>query len=653
MGRAVSLTAALLALAGLAARAEADPVKPVDFADVRLTDGFWAPRLETVAKVTIPYALEQCRRTGVIDNFLRAAHRLPPPHAGRVADDSDIYKVIEGAAYSLKEYPNPALEADLDAIIAEIAGAQEADGYLYTARTTDPANPPGGIGRVRWAGERLSHELYCAGHLYEAAVAYYGSTGHRQLLDVALKNADLLVRTFGNGPGQIIGVPGHEEVEIGLARLAQLTGDLRYVRLAEFFIDHRGRLEGRPELWGANLQDDAPVEDQDGPEGHAVRALYLYEGMAYAALADPGASRYVPVLDRTWNTFVDRRIYLTGGAGALHHGESFGSDYELPNDTAYCETCASVASVLWQERMFLLHRDARAIDVLERTLYNGVLAGISLGGDRFFYVNPLASDGRWPFNHGQGGATRAGWFSTPCCPTNLCRLLPAVPGLVYAAGDASLYVNLFISSEARTRVAGVPVEVRQQSGLPWSGQVRLELAPSVPVSFALRIRVPGWAAERPLPSDLYSYLDAAGQRRESGPPLVFRVNGEPTAVTSEKGYATIRRTWRAGDRVEADFPVEARLVAGNPSIDATLYRLAVERGPLVYCAEGADNGGQVTQISLRDDTRFEVVDRPELLGGIRTLVAGKTTLIPYYAWSNRGADEMAVWLPEDRQSRRW
>jgi len=648
---ACSLAGCLLGCTGVPA-AGAEAIQPVPLADVRLTDSFWAPRLETARTVTLPYVLKECEATGRVDNFLRAAHRLPPPHTGNVYDDSDVYKAIEGAAYTLEEHPDPALQRRVDVLVDQIAAAQEADGYLYTPRTVDPAHPPEFAGTTRWAGEQWSHELYCAGHLYEAAVAYHAATGRRKLLEVAIRNADLLVRTFGDGPGRMVVIPGHEEVEIGLAKLAQVTGNERYLGLAQFFIDHRGRLAGRPALWGVYWQDDRPVLEQTGPEGHAVRALYLYNGMADVALAGHQAPAYTAALDRIWGSFVGRRIYLTGGAGARHHGEAFGDDFELPNDTAYNETCAAVAAARWQREMFLLHGDARYIDVLERILYNGLLSGISLGGDRFFYVNPLASDGTWPFNAGEGGVTRAGWFSTPCCPTNLARFLPSIPGYVYAIGPGSIYVNLFASSEASAAVGNVRVRLAQQSEVPWGGRVAITVSPDAPAEFALRVRIPGWAFGRPIPSNLYSYMDGRGKRLrardDDAAAIPFRVNGLPVAAARERGYAVIRRLWRAGDRVEVDFPMPPRRVLGNISLDAALYRVAVEKGPLVYCAEGIDNGGRVLTRALRDDAALTVALRPDLLGGIETIEARSggtvTTMIPYYAWSNRGPGEMAVWF---------
>jgi len=648
---ALFLAGLVLGWAGAPASGVAQ-IQAVPLEDVRLADTFWAPRLETARTVTLPYVFKECEATGRVDNFLRAAHQLPPPHTGNVYDDTDIYKAIEGAAYSLKQHPDPALQGYVDGLIARIAAAQEPDGYLYTARTVDPAHPQEFAGATRWSEEQWSHELYSSGHLCEAAVAWYAGTGERNFLDVAIRNADLLVRTFGDGPGQRVIISGHEEVEIGLVKLARVTGDARYLNLARFLIDHRGHLDGRKALWGVYWQDDRPVLEQTGPEGHAVRALYLYNGMADVALASPGAGPYVAALDRIWGSFVGRRIYLTGGAGARHHGEAFGDDFELPNDTAYNETCAAVAATMWQRQMFLLHGDAKYIDVLERILYNGVLSGISLSGDRFFYANPLSSDGRWPFNAGEGGATRAGWFSTPCCPTNLSRFLPSIPEYVYATGERSVYVNLFVTSDATTSIGNVRVGLTQGTDFPWGGRVALTVSPDAPCDFALRVRVPGWAFGRPIPGNLYSFMDERGKRLQSraddAAAIPFRVNGAVVPTTMEKGYAVIRRTWRAGDRVEVEFPMDARRVLGNISIDAALYRVAVEKGPLVYCAEGIDNGGHVLTRVLRDDARLAVVARPDLLGGIDTIKAGSapgtTTLIPYYAWSNRGAGEMAVWF---------
>ena len=646
----------MLAAIGLALAAPAlqgGAIRPVPFPDVSVADAFWSARLETARKVTIPYEFQACEQHGRLDNFLRAAHKLPGAHTGNVYDDTDVYKVIEGAAYSLRTHPDPALEAYVEGVIAKIADAQEADGYLYTPRSIDPAHPVPFAGKTRWSNEIWSHELYCSGHLYEAATAWFECTGRRDFLDIAVRNANLLVRTFGDGPGQRIEVPGHEIVELGLAKLARVTGDDRYLRLARFFIDHRGHPEGRKDgTWGVYWQDDRPILQQAGPEGHAVRALYLYNGMSEVALGAQGAPEYVAALDRIWGSFTGKRIYLTGGVGARHHGEAFGDDYELPNDTAYNETCAEVAAVMWSERMFLLHGDSRYVDVLERILYNSLLAGVSLSGDRFFYANPLSSDGHWPFNAGEGGATRAGWFSTPCCPTNLARFLPSVPGYFYAASADSVYVNLFASSDATVAVGDGRVSLSQRTDAPWGGRVVLTVSPAKPAAFALRVRVPGWAFGRPIPSALYAYMDARGKslkvRDEDAAQIPFHLNGRPVRTTLENGYAVIRRTWKPGDRVDVEFPDSPRRVLGNISLDAALYRVAVEKGPIVFCAEGADNGGSVLRRVLHDGDSLAVAPHPDLLGGVETIAArsgdGTTTLVPYYAWCNRGPNEMVVWF---------
>jgi len=643
----------LLALIG-APCAFAGPIQALPLTQVRLVGGFWEPRLETFRTVTIPYEFKECLATGRMENFLRASHRKPGPHIGNVYDDTDIYKVIEGVAYSLVGHPDPALRNYVEGLIGDILAAQEPDGYLYTPRTIDPAHPQKIAGAARWSDEQWSHEFYCSGHFYEAAVAWFGATGERRLLDAAIRNADLLVRTFGPGPGQRIEISGHEEVEIGLLKLARVTGDRRYLALARFLIDHRGRPEGRKGLWGVYFQDDRPFVDESGPEGHAVRAMYLYNAAAGVALSTPDAGAYVTALDRIWGSFVGKRIYLTGGAGARHHGEAFGDDFELPNDTAYNETCAAIGAAMWQQQMFLLHGDARYLDVLERILYNGFLSGISLSGDRFFYVNPLSSDGHWPFNEEEGGATRAGWFSTSCCPTSLARFMPTIPGYLFAGDGSSIYANLFAGCEASARVGSTRVRITERTEIPWGGRVSLSVSPDVPCDFAMRVRVPGWAFGRPIPSPLYSYEDERGRRRrwkdEDAASIPFQVNGRVVPAPLEKGYAVIRRTWRAGDVVTVDFPLRANRVLGNISLDAALYRVAVEKGPLVYCAEGEDNGGSVLRRVLGDAATLDVVARPGLLGGIQAIEARSpgmptTTLIPYYAWSNRGPGEMIVWFP--------
>lgn len=620
------------------------PISPVPFTAVRFDDAFWRPRLETNRAVTLPFNFRKCEETGRIDNFAKAAGWMDGPHEGIFFNDSDVFKVVEGAAYSLALAPDPALDSYLDDLIAKFAGAQEPDGYLYTARTIDPsAVRADREGLTRWSHLRVNHELYNVGHLYEAAVAHFQATGKRNLLDVALKNADLIDSVFG--PDKRRDVPGHQEIEIGLAKLYRVTGDERYLRLAKFFLDERGHANGR-ELYTnfgnpGYMQDHLPVTEQREAVGHAVRAVYMYTGMADVA-ALTGDSRYIEAINRLWENVVGRKLYLTGGIGARHTGEAFGDDYELPNAEAYAETCAAIANVLWNQRMFLLHGDARYVDILELSLYNGLLSGISLSGDEFFYTNPLASDGKTAVNRGAIG--RQPWFDCSCCPTNDVRFLASLPGYVYAADakNKTLYVNLFVAGQATVNVGGQQVRLRQETTYPWNGRVRLRVELPGKADFALALRIPGWAVNQPVPGDLYRYLAPESSR----PTLT--VNGEVVEPPMEKGYAVLRRAWKSGDVVELTLPLPVRRVLCHEAVESNRGRVAFMRGPLVYCVEGVDNGGSLADLTLADAAALSVEHRAELLNGVTVIRTGGEhpfTAIPYYAWGHRGVGEMAVWLP--------
>jgi DUF1680 family protein len=630
------------------------PIQPVPFTAVTVNDGFWTPRLETNRTVTVRYDFQKCERTGRIANFARAGGLATGDFEGLFGfNDSDVYKVIEGASYALSLHPDPDLERYVEDVAAKIAAAQEDDGYLYTAATIGSLaeDPICCVSRPRWSDLRSGHELYNAGHFYEAAVAHFQATGRRTLLDAALKNADLVARVFG--PGRNMGVPGHQEVEIGLVKLYQATGDEKYLSLARFFLDQRGNAEGHA-LYGAYNQDHLPVVEQTEAVGHAVRAGYMYAGMAdVGALA--GDEAYVNAIGRIWENVVGRKLYVTGGIGARHEGESFGDDYELPNRTAYAETCAAIANAMWNHRLFLLHGDARYLDVLERVIYNGFLAGVSLGGDRFFYPNPLAADGEYAFN--QGATQRKEWFDCSCCPTNVVRFLPSIAGYVYAQREDDLFVNLFVAGRAEVKVNGRRVGIRQETRYPWDDRIVLALEPEGETELGLHVRVPGWARGRPVPSDLYRYLDS------DTPPFVLSVNGEPTKAELVRGFAVVRRTWTKGDTVELSLPMPVRRVVSHERVKANTGRVALERGPLVYCAEAVDNEGRVFNLVLPDDAALEARPHPDLLGGVTAIEGQALALwagedgrsvvtreqafvaIPYHAWAHRGGGEMAVWLP--------
>ena len=617
------------------------PFKPVPFTNVHVDDSFWTPRLETNRVTTVWYDFQKCEETGRIDNFAKAGKLMLGEFRGTPFDDSDVFKVIEGASYTLSLHPDPKLDQYLDALIAKIAAAQEPDGYLYTARTIDPKCRLDFFGPTRWSKLEGSHELYNLGHLYEAAVAHFQATHKRSLLDVALKSANLVCKTFGPGPGQLQEPPGHEEIEIGLVKLFRATGDAKYLEQAKYFCYLRGRPETH-KLRGSYQQDDKPIVEQTEAVGHSVRAGYFYSGVADVA-ALTGDTAYVQAIDRIWENVVGKKLHLTGGIGASPDGEAFGADYDLPNATAYLETCAAIANALWNERMFLLHGDARYLDVVERVIYNGFLSGVSMTGDRFFYPNPLESDGKQKFN--MGSCERAPWFGCSCCPVNDVRFIPEIASFIYATRTNDLFVNLYMSGSAKIDLAGISLQARQTTHYPWDGKVEISLAPAEPRNFKLNLRIPGWARNQPVPSDLYRYEDGLK------PEVKLSVNGEPTKVSVEKGFAQIHRTWKSGDVVTLQLEMPVRKVAANPLVKADQGRFAIERGPLVYCAEGADNGGKVLDKVFSGKTQFQTHEQPDLLGGIVTVTAkseeaGTTlTCIPYYTWCHRGNNEMRVWFP--------
>lgn len=623
------------------------PIQPVPFTEVQLEDSFWAPRLQTNRNITIPYAFRQCEETGRINNFEIAGGLKEGNFSTKYPfDDSDVYKIIEGASYSLIQNPNPKLEDYLDELISKIGAAQEEDGYLYTARTIDSETPVIWVEGERWSNLRMGHELYNAGHLYEAAAAHYQATGKRNLLDRALNNADLIARVFG--PGKKTGVPGHQEIEIGLVKLYRITGDRKYLDLAQFFLDERGNSQGH-ELYGEYSQDHIPITQQKEAVGHAVRACYMYSAMADVAALTKDES-YIRAIDRLWKNVVSKKMYLTGGVGAAGDIEGFGKNYQLPNDTAYCETCASIANALWNHRMFLLHGDSRYIDVLERVIYNGVLSGISLEGDRFFYPNPLLSHGEHQ---------RSPWFSCACCPSNITRFVPSIPGFVYAVKKKTIYVNLFIQGKGQIEIPHNTIQLKQKTAYPWKGDVEIKVNPEKRARWTLNIRIPGWARNQPVPSELYTY----SQSLENKP--VVTVNGEQVALNLKKGYLPIKRKWQKNDTIHIHFPLPVRRVKAHPAVQADQGRVALERGPLVYCAEWVDNGGGVTHFRLKKNAKLETQFRPQLLNGV-TIVKGKAEayykqeselkkeekqiiLIPYYSWAHRGNGEMAVWLAQEKE----
>ena len=461
------------------------PIQPVSFTNVKIADEFWKRRIDTAVNVTIPYDFEKCEETGRIDNFAKAGGLMDGPHQGIFYNDSDVFKVMQGAAYALQIAPDPALEAYLDKLIKNVAAAQEDDGYLYTARTIDPENVPEPCGPERWSNLAVNHELYNVGHMYEAAVAYFQATGKRVFLDVALASADLIDIVFG--PDKLRDVPGHQEIEIGLVALFRVTGDARYLRLARFFLDERGQQNGR-QIYGHYCQDHQPVTEQREAVGHAVRAGYMYAAMTDIA-ALYGDAEYAAAVKGLWENVVGKKLALTGGIGARHDGEAFGADYELPNLNAYNETCAAQANILWNHRLFLLTGEAKYIDVLERTLYNGFLSGVGMDGRSFYYVNPLACDGEYGFNR-EVAMSRQPWYQTSCCPTNIVRLLPSLSGYIYALRQNAILVNLYIAGSAELSLAGATARVEQSTDYPWSGDIKLDVTVSEAATFDLKLRIP-------------------------------------------------------------------------------------------------------------------------------------------------------------------
>jgi DUF1680 family protein len=658
------LFTALSAVLAIAPAAVAGPdrptITPVPFTAVKITDAFWAPRIETNRTVTIPACFKQCESTGRIANFDAAAAAMAgkpgPAFKGNCYDDSDVYKVMEGAAYSLSQHPDPELDAYLDRLIATIAAAQEPDGYLYTIATANKRGPD-----ARWKDEKWSHETYCAGHLFEAAVAHHQATGKRSLLDIATRVADLLVATYlpSENPAARKEVPGHPEVEIGLVRLHRATGKREYLDLARHFLVSRGVADGR-ELYGEDLQDHAPLLSQRTAVGHAVRAGYLYTGMADVA-AVTGETTFDAPLDAIWDDCVGAKLHVTGGIGALARNEGFSDRYDLPNESAYLETCAAIANCLWNHRMFLRTGSAAPLDVFERSLYNGMLAGVGLGGDSFFYPNPLACDGARCFNHGTNG--RAPWFGCACCPVNVARFVPSIGGSMYATSDTTLFTNLFIQSEASIPFAGTTVAITQTTSYPWEGRVEMALEPADAKEFTLAVRIPGWARTKPVPSDLYSYLTPSTVQ-VSGM-WVIAVNGTPMVPPPMKdGFALLKRTWKKGDHVTLSLPMPVRRIVANAEVKADVDRVALERGPLVYAVEAVDANGSVADLVVPDNASMslEPVDVPTK-GTVAIVIKGERVerdgvsavsfkAIPYCLWANRpgprGVGEMAVWLPRLR-----
>jgi uncharacterized protein len=619
-------------------------IQPVNFSQVKINDAFWKPKMEKVATATLNACIVQTEvKTPRIRNFEKVARRQGEKHEGIYYDDSDVYKALEAIAYSLKNNPNPKLEATADDWIDKIAAAQEPDGYLNTYYSL--------IGLDKRWSDMEKHEDYCAGHLFEAAVAYYNTTGKRKLLDVAIRLANHIDETFRLAKRPW--VSGHQEIELALVKMYRTTGDDRYLKLADWFLLQRGRGFGRGVIWDqwkdpAYCQDAHPVKEQKEITGHAVRAMYLYTGAADVAV-QTGDAGYMGAMKTVWEDVVQRNMYITGGIGSSGKNEGFSQDYDLPNEQAYCETCASVGMVFWNQRMNALTGESKYIDILERSLYNGALDGLSLEGDRFFYGNPLASNG----NH-----ARREWFGTACCPSNIARLVASVGDYIYAQTDQALWVNLFVGSETTLKLSGQEVGIQMQTAYPLNGKVSIKVNPKLASNFQVHLRIPSWVNNAAFAADLYTYRSAAPAK------LQIMINGQMVAYKSEKGYAVLEKTWQPGDEISFTLPMQVQKISARPEVSASQNKIAIQRGPLVYCVEGVDNGGAAWNFILPETAKFSEKNSTV---GTETVVALQTQAlfyepapdgksiktvlkpliaIPYYTWCNRGNQGMQVWLPQ-------
>lgn len=584
-------------------------IEQIDFSHVKINDNFWSPRLSKHVSATLPVCIDQIEnQTGRIRNFENAA-KGEGEHSGIFFDDSDVYKALEGMAYSLINNPDPELEKKADEWIDKFAAAQQPDGYINTFYTLT------GLDK-RWTNMD-KHEMYCAGHMIEAGVAYYQATGKRKLLDVCIRMTDHMMSQFG--PGKRHWVPGHEEIELALVKLYQTTQEQKYLDFAYWLLEERGHGHGTMGDEGkwdpVYYQDIVPVRRLTDISGHAVRCMYLYCGMADVA-ALKNDTGYIAAIDRLWDDVVHRNMYITGGIGSSRDNEGFTEDYDLPNLDAYCETCASVGMVLWNQRMNQLTGDSKYIDILERSLYNGALAGISLGGDRFFYVNPLES---------KGDHHRQEWYGCACCPSQLSRFLPSIGNYIYASSDDALWVNLYIGNTGQIRIGETDILLTQETDYPWDGSVKLTISTSQPLEKEIRLRIPNWCKTYDL-----------------------SINGKRINVSEEKGYAVIK-DWKSQDVIALDMDMPVEIVVADPHVKENFGKRAIQRGPLVYCMEEIDNPEYFDQIQLNPSTTFQTAFVSDILNGIKTIKtngrAQSATFIPYYAWDNRKAGKMRVWIP--------
>jgi len=616
----------------------------IGFADVNITDNFWKPKIEKIATATLSACIYQTEiKTPRIRNFEKVARKQGEKHEGIYYDDSDVYKALEAMAYSLKTHPDKELEKKADEWIDKIAAAQLPDGYLNTYYALS------GLDK-RWT-DMEKHEDYNAGHLFEAAVAYYNTTGKNKLLNVAIKFANHIDSTFRLQNRHW--VSGHQEIELALVKLYRVTKNDRYLKLADWYLDQRGRGYGKGVIWDEwkdplYCQDKVPVKEQKEITGHAVRAMYLYTGAADVSACNNDEG-YMNAMKAVWEDVVYRNMYITGGIGSSGNNEGFSQDYDLPNENSYCETCASVGMVFWNQRMNWLTGDAKYIDVLERSLYNGALDGVSLAGDRFFYGNPLASSGKH---------FRKEWFGTACCPSNIARLIASIGDYIYGKSENGLWVNLFIGSNTNAVFGKVNVPVSIETGYPWNGNVKIAINPKSKVRFALHVRIPGWVSGHPVPGDLYYFAEG------NNAPVVIKINGKPAEYKIENGYAVIEREWQKENSIDVILPMNVRRIISKTEIKQDINRVALQAGPLVYCIEGTDNDKQAFNVILPDNVGFETKDLTILDEKVKAIefetpvisiaedrlslstAKKKITAIPYYTWCNRGQNEMQVWIPK-------
>jgi DUF1680 family protein len=631
-------------------------IKPVSYLNVKIADNFWKPKIDLNRIAGIRSVFRQCSYS--LDNFDIASGKKKGEHKGTAASDSDVYKIIQGAAYALHHNQDRELESYIDSLIDRIVAAQQPDGYLFTYWTViDPGE--------RWKDGDHKHELYCAGHMFEAAVAYFEVTGKRKFLDSAIKLADHIGSIFG--PDKRHEAPGHEEIELALVKLYEATGEKRFLSLSQYFIDERGNPEriaprlvppkvdpnaNKPSRWRnpSYQQDHLPVTDQHVAVGHAVRAAYLYSGITDVAMATH-SSKYLPALNDIWNDITRKKLYVTGAIGTSEfHDEGFGKDYLLPNDKAYCETCSAIALMFWNKRMNLLDADTKYADMLELTMYNSGISGVSLTGDRFFYTNPLESKGK---------NKRSLWFEPGCCPSNMVRFLPEIGSYLYGKNEDGIFVNQFIASEANIKFKEGEITLKQEGNYPWDGKIRITVNPGTVQDFKLNVRIPGWAKGQWASGGLYNFIDVG---KDAKTLVVLSVNGQPLKkLNMSQGYAVIDRKWKKGDLVEMDLPMDVKVVSGNPKIEDIAGKIVLSRGPVVYCVEEVDNPRYFDEnneaVLFTEGITAEY--QAGLLGGVVKL-KGKAflvttneeldvTAIPYYAWCNRQQGKMKVWMTAEKK----